>query len=133
MKMQLKNTLSVFLLASVIFLTTSVALGEDKVADYSGICDGNWTSETTAEAEGTFTAKIIQKGSTLTGTLTVPDILEKTHMPLKGSISGNKITFGDVAGVITFKGNITSESEFFGKYEYPMLGDYGNWQARKSR
>jgi len=131
--MQIKNTPSVFLLASVIFLATSVALGEDKVANYSGTWDGNWTSETTAEAEGTFIAKIIQKGSTLTGTLAVPDILEKTNMPLKGSISGNKITFGDVAGVITFKGNITSESELSGKYEYPMLGDYGNWQARKSK
>ena len=133
MKMQLKNTLPVFLLASVIFLGTSVALGEDKVADCSGVWDGNWTSQTNAEAEGTFTAKIIQKGSTLTGTLAVPDILEKTHMPLKGSISGNKITFGDVAGVIVFTGKITGESELSGKYEYPILGDSGNWQARKSK
>ena len=131
--MRFKNTLPVFLFASVIFLATSVSVGEDKIADYSGVWDGNWTSEITAEAEGTFVAKIIQKGSTLTGTLNVPDILEKKNMPLKGSISGNKITFGDVAGVITFKGNISSETDLFGKYEYPMLGDYGNWQARKSR
>ena len=133
MEMQLKNTLFVFLLAFFIFLATSVGFGEDKVADCSGIWDGNYASETTAEAEGTFIANIIQKGPTLTGTLALPDIFEKTNMPLKGSISGNKITFGDVDGVIVFTGKITGESELSGKYEYPMLGDSGNWQARKSK
>ena len=124
-------TLTVFLFLSALVLSSSTVGSGEKAADCSGTWEGNWTSRVNAEAEGTFTARIIHKGSKLSGTLDVPDILDQADMPLKGSVVGGKITFGDVDGVITFKGKILSRSEWSGQYEYPLLGDYGTWQARK--
>ena len=126
-----RNTLTVFLFLSALVLLSSTVGSGEKAANYSGTWEGNWTSKANAEAEGTFTARIIHEGSRLSGTLDVPDILEKTNMPLKGSVVGDRITFGDVDGVIVFKGKISSQSEWSGQYEYPLLGDYGTWQARK--
>jgi hypothetical protein len=127
------NILVISLSLCALFLAAAPVRSDETLADPSGTWEGNWSSEANAEGEGTFTARLVQTGSDLGGTLSIPDVLEKSDMPLKGSISGHRITFGDIDGVITFKGRFTSDSECHGKYEYPLLGDYGTWRARRHR
>ena len=96
--------------------------------DVTGTWNGTWKSSVRV-LSGTFTAKIEQHSSTLSGSIDVPEIGMR-DANLKGTVDGNTITFGDIEEQITFTGTVNGNSSS-GTYVYPSLGDNGTWQGNK--
>ena len=78
----------------------------------SGTWDGIWKSN--QGSSGVFTADINQQDSTLSGTISVPDI-PLFSAPLTGQVNGNNISFGDINNTITFTGTLASDTSASGK------------------
>ena len=94
----------------------------------TGTWRGTWQSSVYG-VSGIFTAIIIQQGSTLSGSIDIPDI-GIFDASLKGTVDGNTITFGDIQNQITFTGTVSGDSSS-GTYVYSSLSDNGTWQATK--
>jgi photosystem II stability/assembly factor-like uncharacterized protein len=104
-----------------------------RITQPAGDVTGKWmgTWQSSLGASGIFSVDLIQQGSTLSGSISVPYI-NLFNANLKGSVSGNSITFGDIDETITFTGTFTNESSASGTYNYPTEGDNGSWQAAKT-
>jgi len=101
----------------------------ESLADVSGTWEGNWQS-LAHSLNGTFTVDIIQDSLVLSGSINVPDI-GLNDAELKGTITENSFTFGDIDEQITFTGTVVGDSTSSGAYIYPALNDNGTWQATK--
>jgi hypothetical protein len=95
----------------------------------AGTWQGAWQSNASG-LTGTFSTNITQQNSALSGTINVPEI-GMSGAPLKGSVNGNILTFGDIDDRITFTGTVAGESAASGTYTYPSLYDNGAWQGNK--
>jgi hypothetical protein len=101
------------------------------ISDVSGTWSGTWQSEN-AGINGEFEAKIIQQDTSLSGSITIPD-LALNNADLKGTVRGNTMAFGDIDDQITFIGILGTDTvSASGTYYYPTLDDYGSWTATKS-
>lgn len=96
----------------------------------SGTWQGHWQSYTHG-ISGYFDAIIIQKDSTLSGTINVPEI-GLNNSKLKGTVFNNNITFGDIDDKITFTGTVIEESTASGTYSFPSISDGGVWQGNRN-
>lgn len=97
----------------------------------TGTWDGTWQSNE-HQLSGGFSVNLFQDSSILSGSIDIPYI-GLNNAVLKGAVSGNKITFGDIDDIITFNGLIGSDSiSASGSYKYPGYNDQGSWQASKS-
>lgn len=77
-----------------------------------------------------FTMYLIQDGSTLRGSLTVPKEPRLTNANLTGNISGNAMTGG--AGGIQFTGTVSADGNTLsGSFVSP--NDYGTWQVTRTQ
>jgi hypothetical protein len=102
----------------------------DQTNSVTGLWEGTWQSEEYG-LDRTFSADILQNGSTLSGKIDVPDI-GLINTDLKGTATNNTIVFGDINDEIVFTGTLASHSAASGTYEYPALDDNGSWQATKT-
>ncbi len=100
---------------------------ENKAAGY---WQGSWESSRFG-LSGTFSANIQQQGSTLTGTISVSEVVINDE-PLKGTSTGNKIVFGDINDRIVFSGNITDLNKAGGTYQFNSILDSGTWTATRA-
>jgi hypothetical protein len=98
--------------------------------DASGTWEGTWSS-TSYGISGSFTAKITQTGTNLSGTIDVPDV-GIIDTELKGTASGESMIFGDINDRITFTGTRSGSNNASGTYTYPGMSDSGSWQATKT-
>lgn len=99
-------------------------------ADVAGGWQGTWHSSSTFEG-GLFVLEAEQTGSTIGGSITIPDI-GMTEAPIAGSVTGRAITFGDIAQRIEFTGTVDAgDTSASGTYQYPAMGDNGTWFATR--
>ncbi|MDY6968928.1 MAG: delta-60 repeat domain-containing protein, partial [Spirochaetota bacterium] len=98
--------------------------------DVNGLWEGNWESFEIFFG-GTFSASIIQNGSTLTGDIDIPWI-GMYDAELKGTFDGIIITFGDIEDTIIFTGIVKEDLSAYGFYSYPESEDYGLWEAQNA-
>jgi hypothetical protein len=133
MKIQVRNILVIpFILFPLILMNVN-SLSAEKVFDFTGTWEGSWESGVDSEGVGTFTLILMGQGSNLTGSLTVPDIINESNAPVKVTVKGNRITFGDVKEEIKFTGKAVADSYCYGTYEYPLYGDHGKWRGQKTK
>lgn len=84
-------------------------------------------------SSGTFQVIWTQKGSTVSGTITISGTECLTAGTVTGTLSGSTITFGAVQGQrsVAYTGTVSSTS-MHGTYSAPSCGDaVGNWTATK--
>lgn len=101
--------------------------------DASGAWSGNWHSTIPAHAglNGTFAGVVSQSGTTLTGTIAVSSAyINLSNQPLKGSVHGSTVTFGDINNIIIFTGTMTGNMAS-GTYTYDdsINTDTGTWSG----
>lgn len=118
--------ITIFLVTSCGDDTSSPENGGSGPMNVSGVWHGTWTS-TDEGSNGPFMVVFDQNGSTLSGSVDIPDI-NFHDAPLTGTVNQDHFTFGDVDGVIQFTGTINSDTtSASGQYEYPALDDEGTW------
>ncbi len=108
---------------------SQVTSGSPSTVDVTGKWVGFWSSSA-LQLNGTFSADIVQKGTLLDGSISVPQI-GMSDAQLKGSVQGNSFVFGDIDDRITFRGTLTGSSSASGSYVYTAL-DSGSWQGSLS-
>ena len=99
-----------------------------ETVDFTGNWQGTWESEE-YNLDGTFSVQVTQSGSTLSGTIDVPEI-GLDNAALKGQVNGNVVFFGDVGDIIKFVGLLNGTTAT-GAYVYPSYSDDGEWTATK--
>ena len=134
--MKMKRSLGVLaLLTSTLLLScggggTSPDDDNGAPADVDGGWQGIWYSPGTFEG-GPFVLEAEQTGSTIGGSITIPDI-DMTQAPITGTVDGRTITFGDIDQRIQFTGTVdTGDTSASGTYQYQAMGDNGTWSATK--
>ncbi|MEC4676054.1 MAG: hypothetical protein VST72_03900 [Nitrospirota bacterium] len=124
-----------FMLFVVVSITACGSGGDDSAGssnvDISGSWSGTWASSVYT-LDDTFDTTITQQGSILSGSINVPYI-SLAGADLKGTIDGRTITFGDIAGLITFTGTVSQDATTLsGTYVIPSESDNGTWQGTKN-
>lgn len=96
-----------------------------------GALSGTWHGTYSGGFSGTFTVKWTEGGDRLHGTILISN--PSQTMPLNGSLSGSKITFGTVGSTaITYTGTVSSsDASMSGRY---AVGNRpaGSWSATKA-
>ena len=92
---------------------------------------GTWQGQYSGSYQGTFTLHWQQSGSKLDGTIDLSS--PAASMPIHGSVSGGKISFGTVGQYgITYSGTVSGNS-MSGTYQVKDgRGSTGNWGAARS-
>lgn len=92
---------------------------------------GKWLGHYTGSYQGTFTLHWRQSGPKLKGTIDISS--PASTMPIHGSVSGGKISFGTVGQYgITYSGTVSGNS-MSGTYQVKDgRGSTGNWSAARS-
>jgi len=106
----------------------------DTVTDLTGTWSGHWQDTSPDSAGGSFVVKWTQKGSNVSGTITVSGTPCLSVGTVTGSISGSKITFGAVQAQrsVNYTGT-WSKSSMQGTYSAPKCGNaVGNWKATRN-
>lgn len=94
----------------------------------SGGLSGSWSGQYSGAFTGTFHLTWQQKGTTLTGTITLSTA---GTAPLNGHVNGSKISFGTVgSAAITYEGTVSGNS-MSGTYKVGGAAG-GNWTAHRS-
>jgi hypothetical protein len=89
---------------------------------------GTWSGEYNGASQGTFTLTWQQSGSDLAGTINISEI--GSPVDIKGTVDGNKISFGTVGGAgVTYSGTVSGKT-MSGTYQ-SSTGN-GNWTATKT-
>jgi len=110
-------------------ISLSVAAGASSTVNVTGTWVGTWGSSAHS-LSGTFSADIVQWGTLLNGSISVPQI-GMSGAALVGSVQGSTFVFGDIDNRITFTGTLSDGSTASGSYAYPALSDSGTWQGGK--
>ena len=92
---------------------------------------GKWLGQYSGSYQGTFTLHWRQSGPDLKGTIDISS--PAASMPIHGSVSGSKISFGTVGQYgITYSGTVSGNS-MSGTYQVKDgRGSTGNWSAARS-
>ena len=100
-------------------------------ASQSGALSGTWHGTYSGGFSGTFTLKWIEGGARLHGTIVISN--PSRRMPLNGTLSGSKITFGTVGSTaITYSGTVaSSDASMSGSYDVGSQ-PAGSWSATKA-
>lgn len=113
--------------------TTAIAatLPSDQQVDASAVWQGQYASHEDSFS-GSFIASITDNNGQLSGSLAVP-LIGMNDAPLTGTVEKNIITFGDIDGLITFVGSVTTDGDAAnGSYIYVNgFKDEGTWQANR--
>jgi hypothetical protein len=95
----------------------------------TGALSGTWSGQYSGASEGTFSLTWQQSGDTLSGTIEISD-LDNNPIPINGTLSGTKISFGTVGSLaITYTGSV-SGTTMSGTYRAPT--GTGDWNATKT-
>ena len=106
--------------------STSPENSDSDPVNVTGTWHGTWVS-TDAGSSGPFLVVFVQEGTSLSGTIDIPDI-NFHDAPLSGTVNENQFTFGDVDEVIQFSGTVGSDTaNASGTYQYPAVNDEGTW------
>lgn len=103
---------------------------DDPLGDMGGTWVGTWVSGVTTGLDGSFEARVVQSGSTLSGGIDIP-FIGMDDAPLTGSVSGSNITFGDIDRTITFTGTVSGDRSS-GTFSMPSYGQSGTWTADRT-
>jgi hypothetical protein len=106
----------------------------DAVGTVSGTWDGQWQTDRTPEAIGSFHVTFVQDGTKLSGPIQITGTPCITTGTITGTVDGNAIRFGAVHGqqTITYTGTVV-HSVMSGTYSAPSCGNSsGSWTAIKS-
>ena len=107
---------------------TSAGTSSGLTGTWAGIARSSVYNSTSS-----FTAHLIQEGSTLRGSVTIPD-LDMVNANLTGNVSGDALTFGDIGGRIVFTGIVSADGNTAsGPYTNDELDDYGTWQITRTQ
>jgi hypothetical protein len=108
---------------------TAASGSSTTAATAAGALSGTWAGQYSGASEGTFSLTWQQSGDTLSGTIEISD-LDNNPIPINGTISGSKISFGTVGSLaITYSGSV-SGTTMSGTYRAPT--GTGDWNATKS-
>jgi len=88
---------------------------------------GAWSGSYTGPVSGTFKIHWTQKGSTLTGSITLSS--PPGSYGINGHVSGGTIQFGAVGAGATYTGSVSGTS-MSGNWKSPIGG--GKWSAHRS-
>ena len=98
----------------------------------AGTWSGQWANQTPDQSTGGFTLTWTQKGSTLSGSITITGTPCLSGGSITGSISGSTITFGAVNGQVSVGYNGTvSGSSMAGTYATDCGNARGTWTASR--
>ncbi len=124
------------LLMSLFFLTACGSGGGrgnggngDPLGDMDGTWDGTWTSTVASSRSGSFQARVVQSGTTLSGGIDIPYIA-MVNAPLTGTVNGSQITFGDIDQTITFVGTVSGD-RCSGTFTMPSYDERGTWTGER--
>ncbi|HLX50854.1 MAG TPA: hypothetical protein VKS82_21205 [Streptosporangiaceae bacterium] len=101
-------------------------------ADVSSSMSGTWSGQYGGAYQGTFKLTWQQKGSRLSGSITLSN--PGGTLPIHGRVNGSAISFGTVGGqAITYTGSVSGTS-MSGSYRVVAPGGSagGTWSATKS-
>jgi uncharacterized delta-60 repeat protein len=101
-----------------------------QLGDMDGTWDGTWVSAVTSGLDGGFEARVVQSGSSLSGSIDIPFIGMQTAA-LTGTVSGSQITFGDIDHTITFVGSVSGDGSS-GTFSLPAYDEQGTWTADRT-
>ena len=93
---------------------------------------GTWTGRYTISGIGTkgFEASVVQTGSSLSGTISIPSI-DIADATLTGTVTGNRIEFGNIEKTISFSGTAEEDDTASGDYNIVYEGKTytGSWEG----
>jgi len=118
--------------AAVPAANTSTSSPAAAATSASAGLSGTWNGTYNGSFSGTFTLNWQQSGSTLSGTINLPDAGGTTD--ITGSVNGSSIQFGTVGSTdITYTGTV-SGSTMSGSYQVKTANGSagGNWSAARS-
>ncbi len=99
-------------------------------ANVQGTWTGTWDSSVHG-IHGSFRVDLLQNGGALTGTIDIPT-LGMSGTELSGTVTGKRMTFGDIGQRIVFIGTVAADTlSASGTYTYPEAGDKGTWAATR--
>ena len=102
------------------------------VAGLAGTWHGTWANKTPDHSTGTFTLTWTQKGSTLSGSITIGGTPCLSGGSINGHVTGSTISFGAVHGNVTveYEGTVAGSS-MSGTYHTDCGNASGSWQAKR--
>jgi uncharacterized delta-60 repeat protein len=104
--------------------------GGGQLGDMDGAWDGTWVSRVTSGLDGSFEARVVQSGTSLSGSIDIP-FIGLQDATLTGTVSGSQITFGDIDHTITFVGSVNGDRSS-GTFSLPSYDEQGTWTADRS-
>ncbi|MBN1426556.1 hypothetical protein JXA88_18565 [Candidatus Fermentibacteria bacterium] len=129
----MRSPWSVVVISCCIGIVLLVSCGDStdptQEAEIDGTWTGTWQSSVFTQS-GQFFATLLRQETSLGGKITIPGI-GMQNADVQGSIHGNSVTFGDIAGRIEFSGTI-DDNAGSGTYVYPEEGDHGSWEAERA-
>lgn len=112
-------------------VTTIEAIGAPSSPTYTGTWEGISRSSVYVGVSSSWTTNIVQEGDALTGSITIVD-LGMVNAKLTGKVSGNSVSFGDIAKRISFIGTVNADfNTFNGHYAIHEINDNGTVQGTK--
>jgi uncharacterized delta-60 repeat protein len=102
----------------------------DALGDMDGTWEGTWVSGEVSGRNGSFEAQVVQSGSSLSGSIDIPYIGMENAV-LTGTVSGSRITFGDIDHTITFVGSVSGD-RCSGTFSMPAYDERGTWTADRT-
>jgi uncharacterized delta-60 repeat protein len=102
----------------------------DPLGDMDGTWNGTWVSRVTSGLDGSFEARVVQSGSSLSGRIDIP-FIGMDDATLTGTVSGSQITFGDIDHTITFVGSVNGD-QCSGTFSLPAYNESGTWTADRT-
>jgi len=108
--------------------TTTSSSQASSTTGAAGGLSGTWSGQYSGPTQGTFTLTWQQSGSDLTGTINISEV--GAPVDIKGTVDGNKISFGTVGGAgVTYSGTVSGNG-MSGTYQ--SASGNGTWTATKT-
>lgn len=130
----------ILMVLSLLFLTACGGSGggsssdgngdNDVLGDMDGTWDGTWVSTVASSRSGSFQARVVQSGSSLSGGIDIPYI-GMVNAPLTGTVNGSQISFGDIDQTITFVGTVNGD-RCSGTFTMPAYDERGTWTGERT-
>ncbi|HET6451262.1 MAG TPA: hypothetical protein VFI08_08120, partial [Spirochaetia bacterium] len=118
--MHLSRGLGLCALAAILSLWGCSPGGDtSRTFDATGAWSGTYAA---AGSSGhTFTAQVVQNGTSLSGTISIP-LIGMSGAALSGAVDGDSIQFGDIARTISFSGTAQADDTASGTYSISYGG-----------
>ena len=96
----------------------------------AGALTGKWSGNYRGTFSGTFTLNWTQKGSKLTGVI---NLSTGGKVPLNGTVTGNRISFGTVGSTaVTYTGSVSGDTMSGSYHVGGGTAGSGTWSAHRS-